>query len=127
MERCFNVKNINNSTYGDVKQFQDRDTIHSEYTFWRDSEASVRSILDELESEDTKLFLDVIGKAAITTKTIRNTWEEFNNVKSQFIHSCGLAKDNLKYISLIMENYKVRSHTNTIYFVKYIKLINNIN
>jgi hypothetical protein len=67
----------------------------------------VRSILGELEAEDTKLFLDVIEKTATTTQGINTIWQEFKNVKLQFIRSCGIAKDNLKYISLIMEHYEV--------------------
>lgn len=88
-------------------QFEERETIHSEFIFWRNYETSVRSIVDELESEDTQLFLEVIEKTSITTQSIKSIWDEFKNVKSQFLRLCGLAKDNLKYISLIMEHYKV--------------------
>lgn len=96
------------------KQFQERETIQSELDFWKNSESSVRSIIDELESEDTKLYLDVIKKSSNNVQAIKNIWEEFKSVKSQFIRSSGLAKDNVKYISLIMEHYKVLYN---IYFV----------
>ncbi|VVC32081.1 Dynein heavy chain, domain-2,Dynein heavy chain domain,Dynein heavy chain, domain-1,Dynein heavy chain, P- [Cinara cedri] len=96
------MKNLCSSIF----EFRERDTIHSEFTFWSNSEASVRSIMDELESDNTKLFLAVIEKTSITIGTIKNIFDEFKIVKSQFICSCGLAKDNLKYISLIMEHYK---------------------
>lgn len=63
--------------------------------------------MDELESDDTKLFLVVIEKTSNTVGAIKNIFDEFNIVKYEFIRSCGLAKENLKYISLIMEHYKV--------------------
>jgi len=53
------------------------------------------------------LFLDVVEKTSNRIQAIKNIWDEFKIVKLQFIRSCGIAKDNLKYVSLIMEHYKV--------------------
>lgn len=63
--------------------------------------------MDELESDDTKLFLGVVQRTAGTTAAIESIWDEFNGAKTRFRRSCGLAKDNTKYMSLIMEHYQV--------------------
>ncbi|XP_050548556.1 uncharacterized protein LOC126910232 [Daktulosphaira vitifoliae] len=106
--QCVNVLEVWNNKMknllSNIIEIRERVTIYDEFEFWKSCDEEVRWILDELESNDTKLFLKVIEKSSNNVETLKKTWENFKVGKLQFMHSCSLAKDNFKYISLIVEN-----------------------